>query len=191
MDGQSMSLYHIPQNLISISRRFCFCVWWTSTGIIYYELRYYDQMITADIYFNTHTQLQQEFKNSENNPLLSIIAKALCSFKSRVYESETNWTFNWEILLHLLRLLHPPFPDISPFYFRTTILSYPTYDYHLFLPMIIIFSLNHVRDRKFKNREKLEKELNNFFASKDRHFFRSGINLFLADWKLFQRNKFF
>jgi len=83
-----MSLYHIPQNLISISRRFCFCIWWTSTGIILWA----SQLWLSDHRRHLLQQLQQEFKNSENNPLLSI-GKALCSFKTRVYdESETNWT---------------------------------------------------------------------------------------------------
>lgn len=31
-----------------------------------------------------------------------------------------------------------------------------------------------MRDRQFRTREELEKELNNFFASKDRDFFHSG-----------------
>jgi len=40
-----------------------------------------------------------------------------------------------------------------------------------------------MQDRKFRSRKELEKELNNFFASKDRNFFRNSIYKFFSRWE--------
>jgi hypothetical protein len=62
-------------------------------------------------------------------------------------------TFVWEILSHPVYSA-----DISP----------P--DCHIFLSLD-----SEMRNRKFLNREALETELNNFIASEDHGFYRSGI----------------
>lgn len=63
---------------------------------------------------------------------------------------------------------HPPCsPDISSF------------DYH----HLFLLLNNHLQDWQFGTREELKKELNNFFACKDRDFFCNGIYKLVSCWE--------
>jgi len=128
-----------------------------------YYILWASQLWLNDHCLHLHRATSMDSRLTPQKTILSCQSKRfnLCSRPSRQRASTYGKSDakqikqpRWEILSH------PPFsPDIS--------LS----DYLLFLSLD-----NHMRDRKFKNREELEKKLNNFFAFKDRDFFRLSLN---------------
>lgn len=140
------------------------CVWWTTAGIVHFELLPSGQTITAEIY---SAQLNRV------SVALSQKQPALANRKGVVFHQdnarphtaritqETLARLQWELLPH------PPYsPDLAPS------------DYHLFLALD-----NHMRNRVFQNRRALEDEVTQFFNSKKQDFYKKGIYDLVSKWE--------
>lgn len=154
---------HSPKKLIH-SPKIMLCVWWNITGIVHYEFLNHGQTVTSALYVEQlervqHMLLQKQpaLINRKKVVFLHDNAKPHIAKFTR----EKISALNWEILPH------PPYsPDISPT------------DYHLFLSLD-----NHIRGKQFKNREEVKLEVDNFFASKDKDFYKKGIYKLLSRWR--------
>ena len=140
------------------------CVWWTTVGIMHYEFLPSGQTITAEIYSAQLDRVSVALRQKQ---------PALANRKGVVFHQdnarphtakitrETLARLQWEILPH------PPYsPDLAPS------------DYHLFLALD-----NHMRNRQFQTREELERELNQFFSSKTKDFYKNGIYQLVSRWE--------
>lgn len=141
------------------------CIWWDMEGVVYYELLKPNETITAERYAQ---QLENLYKNLMKNRssiasnrrkviLLHDNARPHVALKVKQKLME----FEWETLPH------PAYsPDLAPS------------DYHLFRSM-----QHDLEDRHLKNYEEVQKWIADWIASKDRAFFRRGIQLLPEKWE--------
>jgi [histone H3]-lysine36 N-dimethyltransferase SETMAR len=146
------------------------CIWWCSSGIIYFELLPNNMTITADVY---QRQLQQVQHNIRNIKFSTTFRPGVLFLQDNARPHIANNTLQ---KIHELRwtvLPHPAYsPDISPS------------NYHLFR------SMEHfLRGMVFTDREQVEKGLDRFFRSKNQEFYRKGIEILPERWeKIIKQN---
>jgi histone-lysine N-methyltransferase SETMAR len=132
-------------------------VFWDRRGVIHWELLEKGQSMTAVLYCQILGRVRQQLRNRR-------IPVILLHDNSRVHTAKITKKWledaNWEVLEH------PPYsPDLAPS------------DYHLFR------SMEHfLRAKKFRNVAEIEQNLQNFFDSKDRQFYRRGILMLPDMW---------
>lgn len=139
-------------------------VWWTTAGIVHYELLPSGQTITGEVYSaqlqRVHAALKKKQPALVNRKGVVFLQDNARPHTARVTLEKLK-SLEWEILPH------PPYsPDISPS------------DYHLFLSLD-----NHLRNRHFRNRDAIEKELDSFFSSKNKEFYKKGIYKLPSRWE--------
>ncbi|XP_026827850.1 histone-lysine N-methyltransferase SETMAR-like [Ooceraea biroi] len=140
------------------------CVWWTSAGIIHYEFLDSGTTITAEVY-SSQLQRVSDALRQKQPALVNRKGVLLLQDNARPHTAKTTKevinTLGWELLPH------PPYsPDISPS------------DYHLFLAMD-----NHLRDQQFRNRQDVTQAIDRFYDSKDKKFFKHGIDKLVTRWQ--------
>jgi histone-lysine N-methyltransferase SETMAR len=132
-------------------------VFWCFAGIIHWELLKKGQTMTAELYCKILDRVRQRLQN-RSTPIILLHDNA----RPHTANATKNWLrgANWEVLEH------PPYsPDLAPS------------DYHLFR------SMEHfLRGKKFQNVAEIEQNLQNFFNSKDREFYRRGIFMLPDMW---------
>lgn len=134
------------------------CVWWDRRGPIHWELMNPGQAINAEVYCEQLERVRRKLRNRRIPVIfLQDNARPHVARQTQIKLQQ----MGWEILEH------PPYsPDISPT------------DFHLFR------SLEHwIRGKKFANREEIETSLSDFFASKERSWYRRGIMLLEERWE--------
>lgn len=141
------------------------CIWWDQQGVIYYELLKPNEIITGARYRLQMMRLSRALK--EKRPLygqrhdkvilLHDNARPHVAKPVKTYLE----TLQWEVLPH------PPYsPDIAPS------------DYHLFRSMA-----HGLSEQRFHSFEETEKWVDSWIASKDKSFFRRGIQLLPERWE--------
>lgn len=141
------------------------CIWWDQQGVIYYELLKPNEIITGARYRLQMMRLSRALK--EKRPLygqrhdkvilLHDNARPHVAKPVKTYLE----TLQWEVLPH------PPYsPDIAPS------------DYHLFRSMA-----HGLSEQRFHSFEETEKWIDSWIASKDKSFFRRGIQLLPERWE--------
>ncbi len=140
------------------------CVWWDQKGIIHYELLEPKQTVDANLYSDQLMRLSQAMdekrpcsgKGGRDVVLLHDNARPHVAKVTK----ETIENLGWEVLPH------PAYsPDLAPS------------DYHLFRSMEHFF-----REKSFEDFKSVEKEVENYFASKPVSFFERGIRLLPEKW---------
>ena len=147
-----------------MQKKLLLCVWWTSEGIIHHEFLKVGETITADIYCNQLDRVQEE---------LLIKQPALVNRKKILFLQDNARPHVAKMTLHKIAELqweimsHPPYsPDLSPT------------DFHLFLSLD-----NHMKNREFINEGDIKNEVNKFFLSKTKDFYKNGISKLLNRWE--------
>lgn len=140
------------------------CIWWDSKGVVYYELLKPSQTVTAELYKEQLTRLQQALEEKrpewldrhakiilQHDNARPHVAKAV---KDHINE------LKWEVLPH------PPYsPDLAPS------------DFHLFR------SMQHgLSGQSFKNYAEVKNWIDSWLASKEPEFFFRGIHLLPEKW---------
>lgn len=141
------------------------CIWWDQQGVVYYELLKPGETVTGDRY-------RQQLHNLEENlhrkrPTIASIRRKVILLHDNARPhvakavKETLLELEWEVLPH------PAYsPDLAPS------------DYHLFR------SMQHgLEDTHFRNIEEVQKWIDDWISSKDRAFFRRGIDLLPEMWE--------
>lgn len=123
-----------------------------------------DQTVTADLYCDQLTRLDEKIRE---------LRPALHNRKGVVFHHDNarpHTALRTKQRLQELGyevLPHPPYsPDLAPS------------DYHLFLSM-----QNFLDGKKFQNVHDVQMAVTNFLSSKDRAFFKSGINKLVDRWR--------
>jgi histone-lysine N-methyltransferase SETMAR len=137
------------------------CVWWSVSGIVYWELLPEKSTITATKYclqlMNIASEIQKRslqqrkifFHHDNARPHVANVVKSKIA------------SLGWELLPH------PPYsPDLAPS------------DYHLFRSLT-----NDIRDRNFDNETDLKSYLQDFFDSKTPEFYANGIRDLPRRWR--------
>ena len=148
---------------LSLNKRML-CIWWDIRGPIHFELLKPYEKLNSERYCqqldNLKTALQEKrpaMFNRKNIILHHDNARPHTALGTRQKLAE----LGWEILSH------PPYsPDLAPS------------DYHLFLSL-----QNSLQCKKFKNEEDIKEALVQFFASKDKKFFKNGIYKLPSRWQ--------
>lgn len=132
-------------------------VFWGRRGVIHWELLEKGQSMTAVLYCQILDRVKQKLRNRRISVIL-----LHDNAKPHTAKITKKWLedVGWEVLEH------PPYsPDLAPS------------DYHLFR------SMEHfLRGKKFRNVDEIEENLQNFFDSKRREFYRSGIYMLPDMW---------
>uniref|UniRef100_A0A1I7V3L7 HTH_48 domain-containing protein n=1 Tax=Caenorhabditis tropicalis TaxID=1561998 RepID=A0A1I7V3L7_9PELO len=134
------------------------CIWWSVEGPVHWELLPTNTTVTADLYCKQLTRVAEKIKGKMDRVyFLHDNARPHVAKVTHQKIQELGWT----------TLAHPPYsPDMAPT------------DYHLFR------SLTHFLDGKqFQNEDHLKTELQSFFDSKPREFYRKGIEQLPIRWQ--------
>lgn len=158
----------ISKPSLSLNKRML-CVWWDIRGPIHYELLKPNEKLNSERYCQQLDDLSKALK--EKRP-------AMFNRKDIILHHDNAWPhaalgtrqkiaeLGWEILSH------PPYsPDLAPS------------DYHLFLSL-----QNFLKGKKFKNEADVRQVLLEFFASKDKSFFKNGIYKLPSRWQEVKNN---
>lgn len=146
------------------SRKTMLCVWWNFEGIIHFELVPNGRAINADLYSEQLDRM---------HAALVLRYPALVNRKRVILQQDNasphtaNTTKEKIRELNSIELLpHPAYsPDLAPS------------DFHLFRSMA-----HFLRGRSFANLEEVENGCREFFASKDKGWYRRGIQLLAERW---------
>ena len=157
---------HLPQTSKGplFQKKLLLCVWWTCQGIIHYEFLKTGETINANKYCEQLVRVQENLLKKQ--PALVNRRQVLfLQDNARPHVAKITLAkiteLNWEIMPH------PPYsPDLSPT------------DFHLFLSLD-----NHMKNRAFNIEEDLKMEIQNFFQSKTKDFFKNGITKLLNRWE--------
>lgn len=137
------------------------CVWWDVQGVVYWELLPENGTVTGATYRAQLTKLAKELE-------LKRPGRGQVYFQhdnarphvSKVVKAKLN-TLGWQTLIH-----SPYSPDLAPS------------DYHLFRSMT-----NDLRGRRFVDEDHLKKYIQEFFDSKPKSFYESGIHNLPRRWQ--------
>lgn len=140
------------------------CIWWNLRGIVYQEFLKSGKTINSNIYCNMLKKVDANLKESQSSLInrKGVIfhqdnAKPHKSRKTMEVLQKLNWTL----------MEHPPYsPDIAPS------------DFYLFRNL-----QNHLSGVRFKSCEEAKNEVISFFQSKNRDFFKNGINNLVNRWE--------
>ena len=140
------------------------CVWWDLEGVVHFELLDMNQTINAELYCQQLDRLKAAI-DLKRPALANRRGVILQQDNARPHTAKLTRKklkeLGWEILPH------PPYsPDIAPS------------DYYLFL------SLQHfLSGKEFKNKEEVKSAITEFFDSKDKDFYRKGIEALPERWE--------
>ncbi|CAF3102594.1 unnamed protein product [Rotaria socialis] len=139
------------------------CIWWDMKGVIYFELLYINQTITANVY-SQQLQRLNEVLCQKRPALANQKAVILLHDNSRPHVAQLTQQkieqLEWEVLPH------PPWsPDLAPS------------DCHLFLSL-----RNYLCNKHYEDFDELKLDLAAFFESKPSSFYRRGIELLSERW---------
>ncbi|XP_065645670.1 histone-lysine N-methyltransferase SETMAR-like [Hydra vulgaris] len=145
-------------------RKVLLCIWWTTAGVVHYELLPTGQTITGLVY-SAQLQRVHDLLLVKQPALVHRRGVLLLHDNARPHTARVTQdklqSLGWE------SLPHPPYsPDLSPT------------DFHFFLSLG-----NHLKGQQFRDQDAVEMELKAFIDSKDREFFRSGINKLVLRWE--------
>lgn len=145
-------------------KKILLCIWWTTSGIVHYELLKAGQTITASVYCSQLEKVQQVLKKKQPS-LVNRKRVAYLHDNARPHvarETHQKLTdLGWEVLPH------PPYsPDVAPT------------DYHLFRSLD-----NFMRGKSCSDRNSMESALNEYFSQKNNQFFREGIYKLPDRWR--------
>lgn len=148
---------------LTINKRML-CIWWDIQGPIHYELLKPNEKLNSERYCQQLDDLNQAIKvkrpamfNRKHIILHQDNARPHTALGTRQKIGQ----LGWEILPH------PPYsPDIAPS------------NFHLFLSM-----QNFLNGKKFLNEEDVQQALLQFFASKDKAFYKNGIYKLPNRWQ--------
>lgn len=143
-------------------RKTMICVWWDCEGLLRWETLKNKETVDKDLYVAQLHRLNDAIHLKRPNRKGQVI---LLHDNARPHVAKvvkaTLQELDWEVLRH------PPYsPDLAPT------------DYHLFRSLS-----NNLRGVTFDNVHDLEKWLNNFFDSRDAHFWKNGIDKLVERWK--------
>jgi histone-lysine N-methyltransferase SETMAR len=134
------------------------CVWWDRRGPIFWELLEQGKTVDSDVYCE---QLENTRRALRNRRIPVIFLDDNARPHRSIQTREKIEEFGWEPLDHA-----PYSPDMAPS------------DFYLFR------SLEHwLRGKKFKTVEEMRESLTEFFASKDREWYRRGIYRLEEQWQ--------
>jgi [histone H3]-lysine36 N-dimethyltransferase SETMAR len=139
-------------------------VWWSTQGIVHFELLPAGLTITANVYTEQLTRVQNALIQKQT-ALVSRKGVLLLHDNARPHVAavvqEKIMELDWELLPH------PPYsPDIAPS------------DYYLFRSL-----QNNLKDLSFENEDHVKTHLQNFFDSKPRAFYKAGIAQLPSRWQ--------
>lgn len=145
-------------------KKIMLCVWWNFEGIIHFEVLPEGQTITAELYSaqldRMYQQLAIKYPALVNRKRVLLQQDNARPHTARVTQNKITQLEGIEILPH------PAFsPDLAPS------------DYHLFRSMA-----HFLRGRQFENIEQVENGCREFFLSKDKAWYQSGIEQLAHRW---------
>ena len=151
-------------------KKVLFCIWWSTSGIVYYELLQSGLTITKEIYSGQLRKVSEAIK---------LKMPAVANRKGVIFHQDNARPHTAKMTLEVIKELgwellpHPPyFPDLAPS------------DYHLFLSLD-----NFMRNRQHKTRADVEDALSAFFGLKTPDFYKSGIYELEKRWeRVFEAN---
>ena len=141
------------------------CIWWDMEGIVHHELLNLNETVNATLYERQLKQLNDKLMQKRPSIASNRRKVILLHDNARPHVAKsvkkTLMDLEWEILPH------PAYsPDLAPS------------DFHLFR------SMQHtLEDTHFANLDELQKWIDNWIASKNKSFFRRGIQLLPERWK--------
>ena len=145
-------------------KKLLLCVWWTCQGIIHHEFLKMGETINANKYCEQLVRVQENllkkqpaFANRRQVLFLQDNARPHVAKMTLAKIAQ----LNWEIMLH------PPYSQGL----------YPT-DFHLFLSLE-----NRMKNRTFNIKDDLKTEVQNFFKSRTKDFYKNGITKLLNRWE--------
>lgn len=145
-------------------KKILLCVWWGQTGIIHYEVLEPGQTVTAQLYCDQLSRLQE--KIAQKLPILAN-RKGVILQHDNAKPHVAKLTQEKIKKLRLEVLPHPPYsPDMAPS------------DYHLFRSM-----QHYLAGKKFTSLEDVKNGINQFFCSKPPEFYKSGIEKLVCKWR--------
>lgn len=140
------------------------CVYWCSTGVLFWELLKSGETFTSDVYIRHMKIVEQKilkllYKNQWNGPVFVLQDNA----KPQRSRKSTNFVEND---LHWNVLSHPAYsPDVAPS------------DYHLFLSLKYF-----LRGYQFNIQSYLEDGLDDYFPSRPADFYKRGLEMLPKRW---------
>ena len=146
------------------SRKALLCVWWNFEGVIHFELVPNGRTIDADLYC---AQLDRMYAAlGEKYPALINRKRVLLQQDNAKPHTARKTKEKIKNLEAIELLPHPAYsPDLAPS------------DYHLFRSMA-----HFLHGRSFNNVAEVENGCHEFFASKNKHWYRSGIAQLADRW---------
>lgn len=137
------------------------CVWWNSKGLVYMEVLEHGQTVTADLYAQQLSRVDQALRRLGVDPATTkFLHDNARPHVAKIVQQKIE-TLGWEVLPH------PPYsPDMAPS------------DYHLFR------SMQHcLAEIKFNEVEEVRKWVSDFFKQQPREFFKRGIHSLREKWQ--------
>ena len=133
-------------------------VWWGVRGVIHWELLPTGSTITADFYCQQLDRVATKLQGKQDKVyFLHDNARPHIAKSTRQKLLELGWAV----------LPHPPYSlDLAPT------------DYHLFRSLA-----DHLRDKKFDDKDDLKMDLTNFFSQKSKEFYERGILSLPERWR--------
>ncbi|CAK9826575.1 Mariner Mos1 transposase [Anthophora retusa] len=148
---------------LSLSKRTLY-IWWDIRGPIHFKLLKPNEKLNSERYCQQLDNLKTALR--EKRPAMFdrkdiILLRDNARLHAALRTRQKLAALGWEILSH-----PPHSPDLAPS------------DYHLFLSL-----QNFLQGKKFKNEEDIRQELVQFFASRDKTFFKNGIYKLPSRWQ--------
>lgn len=137
------------------------CVWWNSKGLVYMEVLEHGQTITADLYSQQLSRVDQALRRQGVDPTTTkFLHDNARPHVAKIVQQKIE-ALGWEVLPH------PPYsPDMAPS------------DYHLFRSM-----QHSLAEIKFKDTEEVRNWVSSFFEQQPREFFKRGIHSLRQKWQ--------
>lgn len=146
------------------SKKLLLCVWWNFEGVIHFEVLENNVVIDADLYCvqldRMYMKLKEKYPALVNRKRILLQHDNAKPHTARKTKEKINELDAFELLPH------PAYsPDLAPS------------DYHLFRSMA-----HFLRGRRFNNLDDVEKGCQDFFSSKDKDWYQSGIQQLVDRW---------
>lgn len=146
------------------AKKLMLCVWWTSVGILHWEILPKNTTVTAAIYADPLSRVQAALIQKQPS-LVNRKGVILLHDNARPHVAKLTHAkivqLQWEVLPHA-----PYSPDLAPS------------NYHLFR------SLRHpIKEKMYAKVDDIESDLNTFFASKSSSFYKAGIQDLVQRWQ--------